>query len=90
MIQKEYDEKVYKSPIYKLKRLLKKDESFDLHEKNAYFKRRVIELVKMLKEVHKSHRHLKPNYLQLRKNYLPMLSSKLYQAVKGDLVDEQF
>ena len=68
--------------------MLTKDEAFDLHEKNAYFKKRVIDLVRMLKDVHKGHRHLKPNYFQLRKSYQPLLSKRLYQAVKGDLVDE--
>lgn len=56
---------------------------------NSQVKKRILDLIKLLKQIQNNIRDVKRKYQQLRANYASLLSRKMYSAMKGDLVDEQ-
>lgn len=87
-VQQFYNDKVVKDSPYKNK-THKKDEHFQLLDLNSQVKKRILDLIKNLKDIQNKIRDVKRRYQQLRANYAGLLSRKMYSAMKGDLVDEQ-
>ena len=67
----------------------KKEDHFILLDLNSQVKKKILDLIKMLKDIQNNIRDVKRRLQQLRANYAGLLSRKMYSALKGDLIDEQ-
>ena len=63
---------------------------FTLLKANGQMKKKIIEMIKQLKDVSRRMRDQKMKYQSVRNKLESQAPRKLYKAVKGDLVDELF
>jgi len=71
-------------------KIINKNDVFSLLKTNGWMKKKIIDMIKQLKEVSKRMRESKHRYQNLRNKLERQQPRRLYKAVKGDLVDELF
>ena len=57
---------------------------------NGWIKKRIIDMIRNLKDVSKKMRDHKSRYMTIKSKLGKSRPTKLYRAVKGDIVDEMF
>ncbi|CDW88775.1 UNKNOWN [Stylonychia lemnae] len=71
-------------------KIVNKNDVFILLKSNGWMKKKIITMIKKLKEVSKKIRENKVRYQEVRNKLERQAPRKLYKAVKGDMVDELF
>ena len=69
-------------------KITNKHDVFSLFRTNGLIKKRIVDMIKNLKEVSKRMREHKMRYQLARNRIEKSKPKKLYKAVKGDIVDE--
>lgn len=65
----EFEDQVVNNSPYKAKHILSKEECFGLLEKNSYFKKKILELINLIKDLSKEIKDLRNRYLDFRRKY---------------------
>eukprot|EP00347_Sterkiella_histriomuscorum_P007817 403347449 len=92
--QYEFEDQILRNSPYKgtgsPSKISNKQDVFTLLKANGWMKKKIIDMIKQLKEVSKRMRENKSRYQDVRNKLERQAPRKLYKAVKGDMVDELF
>jgi len=92
LIETEFFEKILSKPPInqEILKIVNMQDVFVLLKENGILKRRIIELIKLLKHVRNGMKSLKQRYQSIKMKMDKQSKPRHYKAVKGDLVDELF